>query len=319
MLALAATLACLAACPVERSAHRLAQEVTAPLADLRRRYGGAKDGSARIDFLKEAAALSSAAPAAPPPEVAEFIARALEDDDLGVRIEALRLLLDGQDPEAVVRALLAGWKNARAAWKDVEGQLEELCKKRGTYSKDSLLGRREAAFLTLAPSYLTASVLALGLVPDEHTEKIVLELLHEEPDELPSCLFEAACRAAQSLGSVRALEAEVACILRLEAAVRGGKLEPRFPRGEYYTLLDAWTMPFGEVSSDGLGRILGDLGRHAAERGWTAPPGRAGSRAEWKSWIDVVGTALPAKLDRPVAPVRATLPGTEPAAPPKGG
>jgi hypothetical protein len=284
------------------------ESVRRQLAEIGRRYKRAKEPEVRAELLAEAAALSAATPDAPPARVAEFLGEALDDEEPAVREAALHLLLDGQDPEAVVSALLDGWKEAQGTWRRMKRDLQRFNKQRGSFKIGEGPSMEEFERTLRWPRYFELLILAMGHLPDERLEKALVDLLEEKPDSQPGLFFEAACLAAQVMRSADVLEAEVEFVGRLGRSITRSRQEPFFPREGPILAMDLEMLPFEVAGPERYERIAEGLRTFATQTVGGATPGILPKDAEeWADWFEAHAGAFEKELGRASEPVRAEL------------
>lgn len=224
----------------------------------------------------------------------------LDDDAYEVRTAVLRLLLDGQDPEETVRAVLAAWKRAEKEWKRLHTRLTEMNEGRGKFERnDPLSGERVRTF-TFQPSYTARLLEAMGHLPDGRIETALVRVLKSSPNDLPGVLGVAAAKAACTLGTRKSVGALVDFQQRLGEALEEGKVSVRYPREGPMLAMDIWPAMSKEPDHHHLAAIAEALSALANRRNLGPAPT---SLAAWEDWFDEHEDAFgesPGKLAEPV-------------------
>ena len=266
-------------------------------------------GEARIEVLQRVAELSRAHDNAPSAEVAKFLTRGLEDDSLEVRRTSIELLLDGQHPDQVVEALTDALDEAEKTWKALDKRLAEKSEEKG-YTKGSGISREELQHWFDVRPYLEDVLTALGLVPDERTQKALLGFLERPMDSTPGAFYVAACGALIEQGSYDGMRAVIDFLPRFEKAVQKGKTGPIYERNGPggRTLMDVVRALYRAGSAEDVGAIDQKLVDGAGAKGLPAVLPKPG---DWKGWLGEHEESFARDLGRLTQPCRAKLPERE--------
>ncbi|MEM6673558.1 MAG: hypothetical protein AAF726_12000 [Planctomycetota bacterium] len=285
----------------------VADDLDDQLRKLGREYKKAKTTEDRRVVLERVAQLGKDTEGPPPPAVAKFLAGSIDAEDLEMRRRSIELLLDGQDPEVVVEAVLDAWKIAEKEAKWTLKQLHAMNKERRR-PKVGGLAQEDMARMTEAVALSSIVLRAFGSLPDERVEDALVDILRTKPKDMPVHVFGEASRAALELGTVKTLQAYAKCADELDRMLAGKGVPVRFERSGPVTLLDALQAPWCEVNERVFEETAAAAVAISETRGLTRPPDVGSKdRKAWRRWVEANEESLIGELGRLTEPVEADL------------
>jgi len=273
---------------------------------------------ARIAALESIARLVDAHANAPSPDAAKALAIGLKDDSYSIRRKAVELLLHGQHPETVVTALIVAQNEANRDWKEIDGffaRWAEVHGKPGANKWDSKENETFSRDMS-APGYIQALLKALGKLPDDRSEKALLEYLRCPLEKTPAIFLGSACDAALELRSRKSVGRVAELLPQLATAIRSGKLSRRYapvnPRilgGLILETLD----PASEHTYESIAAAAIELAKSIDAS--DVPDKAIGAATAWPAWFAAHSGRFAESLGTIARPVVASLGDPPPAVP----
>jgi hypothetical protein len=169
-----------------------------------------KDVAQREKALAEVAALTKAHENAPSRGVADTLAIALDDESFGIRAKAANFLVDGQHPDAAVKALTKALDDVREEFSKIGRRAQE----RGGGEHSILSGDGKL--------YVDAVVGGLAKLPDDRSVEALCNLLKQLPADAPSEAVLPVARALEQLGAREGIQTIVQRMVTGEGTNGGG-------------------------------------------------------------------------------------------------
>ena len=234
----------------------------------------ATDEGDRLAALRKIARLTERHTRTPSPKVAEALALGLADSSFAVKLEAVRVLGTGQQPQTALDALVAAAPGVAKLWDDVKlppqaGQ-PDLNDARQLKKLQAELGKREdAGDLLQRQEYYENLVTALTGFHDARAEQAVLDMQQ-------GAVTLKVAEAVVSFDSRRSTAKVVDWLATYEVRAAQG--------------------PKDEDSQAFVAQMSARLRELARNHGLPPPPApKAGERASklWRAWLREHGSALP--------------------------